>query len=260
MKIGWITDPHLDYIPVRNIEAYFKKLSHLDGIVITGDIAEASSLRTCLEVVQRSSKTEIFFVLGNHDYWGSSIRGVSEQAKKLNLPGVFYIDQKRIEFGKSVMVGVNGFYDGRSGNPVDKSRAISNDTENIEELKLATKLQLKIALENLGKEFADQAREIVLHAIEYGARKIYIATHFPPYRAASMYDGRVCDNEHAPYFVNTSLGSVLSEIADSHLDREFVVLCGHSHHEAMVQMHDNLVVMAGMGRYGEIYTKELEIG
>jgi predicted MPP superfamily phosphohydrolase len=53
------------------------------------------------------------------------------------------------------------------------------------------------------------------------------------------------------------VGEVLLEVADAHPDRELLVLCGHTHGGAGVQVRPNLRVVVGAAEYGQPATQDI---
>ncbi len=85
-RLAWATDVHLNFLAANGLDAFCESLSRqeADAVVITGDIAEAPSLESLLSIVAAELKTPIFFVLGNHDYYRSSIPRVREVVTALS--------------------------------------------------------------------------------------------------------------------------------------------------------------------------------
>ena len=84
---GWITDPHLDHVGFRDptradtlVKAFLESVEaeHFAGLFITGDIATSYCLRKYLKLIEQVAACPVFFVLGNHDFWGSSVKKVRE--------------------------------------------------------------------------------------------------------------------------------------------------------------------------------------
>ena len=78
MKLAWLTDIHLNYIDDKERENFCKEIvnTHCDGVLISGDIAEATSLVFILQEMANLLKKPIYFVLGNHDYYRGKINEV----------------------------------------------------------------------------------------------------------------------------------------------------------------------------------------
>ena len=81
-KYGWATDVHLDFVKndERKLIAFSESLikDNPTGIFLTGDISIAKQLIYHLSVIEKVVQRPIYFVLGNHDYYGAS----TEQVRK----------------------------------------------------------------------------------------------------------------------------------------------------------------------------------
>ena len=89
MRIAWLTDIHLNYIPSANRESFYANLAteRLDALLIGGDIGEADSVAPFLSEIETALQIPIFFVLGNHDFYHGSIartRASSPRASRRN--------------------------------------------------------------------------------------------------------------------------------------------------------------------------------
>lgn len=76
MKIGFISDLHIDRNPDRTITEYLTqlraiiKLKQLDGLVIGGDISNHyTSTLMFVEQLQNQAEIPVHFIPGNHDFW-----------------------------------------------------------------------------------------------------------------------------------------------------------------------------------------------
>ena len=81
MKLIWLTDIHLNFLELDEREAFYAQIveAKADGVLLTGDIAEAPSIAYILQEMADAIQKPIYFVLGNHDYYRGSIASV--QAK-----------------------------------------------------------------------------------------------------------------------------------------------------------------------------------
>src|SRR5436309_7474365 len=84
-RFGWVTDIHLNFLEPEALQAYHDLLRNqkLDGVLISGDIAEAPSVAGFLLGLRRGLGIPIYFVLGNHDYYFSSLQAVHERIRAL---------------------------------------------------------------------------------------------------------------------------------------------------------------------------------
>src|SRR5690349_18107793 len=140
MRLAWLTDVHLNFLPPAERQAFASSsaLRHVDGVVITGDIAEASSLIAILDEFAGVVQRPVWFVLGNHDFYGGAIDQVRAQAAALSsthrwlrwLPAMGSV---RLT-DDAVLVGQDGWGDARLGN-VDRSQVELSDFSYIADLR-----------------------------------------------------------------------------------------------------------------------------
>ena len=76
MRATWLTDIHLNFLKPLALKRFYERVrAEQPGVLlVTGDIGEADSVvRFVTELAQIAP---IYFVLGNHDYYRSSIAAV----------------------------------------------------------------------------------------------------------------------------------------------------------------------------------------
>src|ERR1700722_13316935 len=77
-RFAWITDVLLNFLPAAECAAFVEQLAalKLDGLLISGDIAESHDVADYLVQLDEALRTEIYFVLGNHDFYYGSVSAV----------------------------------------------------------------------------------------------------------------------------------------------------------------------------------------
>jgi predicted MPP superfamily phosphohydrolase len=240
--LGWATDLHFDHASEDEIEKFLSSVK-TDHLLITGDIANGKTVENALNLIQERLKIPVYFVLGNHDFYGSSIKEIREKAKKFN-----YLPQNDVAIDGVLLVGADGWADGRSGN-FHTSPVLMNDFELIDEPKNLTVPERLNAIQKLSKESNDLLEEKIINGLKH-YDKIIIATHVPPFRQACLYQSEPSDDAWAPYFVNTDLGYRLIKIFNEKPQKKGLVLSGHSHNTALYSPLLNLEVRVGNAEYG----------
>ena len=83
--MAWLTDIHLNFIDADARKKFYQKIIDIecDGVLISGDIAEAPSIKNILEEMAIYIKKPIYFVLGNHDYYQEQINNVRSEMTRL---------------------------------------------------------------------------------------------------------------------------------------------------------------------------------
>jgi predicted MPP superfamily phosphohydrolase len=272
-----MTDIHLNF--VSNTKTMFAEVggrdlflnairdSLPDALFLTGDIAEGPSLPKFLDMLSEIAPT--YFVMGNHDYYNSSIKKMHKWASHvtrsdkpmfwMNAAGVVPLTEK------TAVVGVDGWADAHYGNP-ETSKVALNDWFAIKELlfrmphSIETHLERRIpALRALGYAEATRLRPALLEALE-SFQTVYVLTHVPPWDTATWHEGAHSDPDWLPWFSCKAVGDVIEECAAKYPDKKVTVLCGHTHGSGHCERMPNVECFTGGAayRYPEIQ-KTLEI-
>jgi predicted phosphohydrolase len=273
----WATDVHLDHLPLREAPLEFgralaREQPEAQGLIVTGDIAEAPSIEWTLRELAAGFGGPVYFVLGNHDYYRSSFAAVDRAmaATCLASSGLHWLHLESAQLtDTAALVGVNGWYDARYG---DRNSDLQlTDFTAIHEL-FAAQDESREALLRFCTERADaQARsfEQRLEGLLERQRQqhILVATHVPPFQAAAWHEGKPSDEHWAPFFSNKALGDVLLACAERHETVKYTVLCGHTHGSGCYRARENLTVYTGCAQYGapdlagfvEVDTKGIQV-
>lgn len=254
-RLVWITDPHLNFEnPYGGAHGFGLELAAecaCDGVVITGDIAEAASLRGCLESFTEAVDKPVYFVLGNHDYYGSSFVEVHEDVGSWAFGDLVWLtNSPPITIAPGVRIcGVEGWYDGRAGN-FERSNIRLRDQRNIVDF---APLHPLARLEQMRKIALVHARiaETMLREAALGAKTVIFATHVPPFPGATWHQGSLSDANWLPWMCNVTMGETLLRIAEDHPEVNFLVLCGHTHSYGQYAPLPNLLVRTGRSEYGK---------
>ena len=254
MKAAWLTDIHLDHAHPREREDLFRQVAHsgADALLITGDLATADLLLESLGRLGRAFPGPIFYVLGNHDYYGASIAAVRRVVAQVprQLPRVRWLSAEDAVplTPRTGLVGHDGWGDGRCG-CYATSRVQMTDFWVIHELTGLSHRARGIRLGQLGDEAAAHLRRVLPGALDRFERVI-VVTHVPPFPEACLYEGLVSDDAWLPHFCCRAVGDVLLAEMQARPDREMTVLCGHTHHPAEIRPLPNLLVKVGHADYG----------
>jgi len=261
MRIAWITDPHLNHcsLPVWERWIDLIELVGCDALLVTGDISEGDDVVFQLLRLADYVKRPIFFVLGNHDFYQSSIRSAREAVAQaaVESPLLRYLrDESVIELSPTcALVGEDGWGDATEGD-YEHSMVRLNDFRLIDDFVAAPPSTWKAMLQSLGRDASDRlSRKLSLACANYSL--VIVATHVPPFRESCWYEGRTTDDNWAPFFVCGQLGNVLRKAAVDFPKTQIEVYCGHTHHEGIATLTPNLRVTTGSAKYGEPTIAEL---
>ncbi|MEM0925183.1 MAG: metallophosphoesterase family protein, partial [Planctomycetota bacterium] len=105
MRLAWTSDLHLNHAALPAWESWIDSLlqARPDAILICGDISEAEDVEFQLRRMAEELKLPLFFVLGNHDFYASSIATTRQTISALarDLPSLVYLtDQQPISIGE----------------------------------------------------------------------------------------------------------------------------------------------------------------
>jgi predicted phosphohydrolase len=218
-------------------------------MVISGDIAESHDVAGHIEDIETAVRAPVYFVLGNHDFYGSSVKKVKASVKHLS-----HLDQiPLISLSETTaLVGVDAFSgDCRNGN-YDNSRLTMSDWLHIDDLRGPYgrgKQELKKALQKLADGYARKLKRRVLRAISEGFKRIIIVTHAPPFENACLYAGKKSTPDGLCFFSSQCLGTTIEPIAKQFPNIDFLWLCGHTHSKVTLNVLKNLQVRVAGAEY-----------
>jgi predicted MPP superfamily phosphohydrolase len=262
MKLSWATDIHLNFVSDDEVRKFRREIAGQSpkAVLLGGDVAEADSLEKYLLLLGGTLGVPIYFVLGNHDFYGGRISTVREKMRQLTkkdpsklawLPAAGLITLS----DQTGLVGVDGWGDGRIGN-YSNSPVELNDWQKIDDLKFLDKTTRLGKLRTLGDESAEQLKKLLDEALRKFSR-VVVLTHVPPFRETCWHEGKISDDNWLPWFTCRAVGDVLSAAADRNSDRQIDVYCGHTHGGGVAQIRPNLAVHTGAAEYGKPMTQNV---
>ncbi len=256
-RLLWATDLHLDWVEQRwRRDRFYQSVAQdpADALLVTGDIADGPQTEGRLRELAEAVGFPVYFVLGNHDYYGRSIGRGREGAARLaaERPGLVYLPLAGVVrlTANTALVGHDGWGDARLGD-YEGSRVELNDFYLIEELVAANsdRGRLRQCLEQLGDEAAEYLARVLPQALdEY--REVVVATHVPPFRESAWHRGTYSEDDWLPFFSCKAVGDVLRAAMLARPDRRMLVLCGHTHGSGETDVLPNLRVLTGGAEYG----------
>ena len=253
MKMLWLTDIHLNIVTINTIDTLCEQINRLnaDIVMLSGDISDAPMLEQHLDLLSIRVDPEIYFVLGNHDFYHSSIehmRSAAIMMSELNPKLHYLTDGKLVELNTNTcLIGHDSWADGRCGDFLG-SPVILNDYRMIEELSGLTKPNLLKKLNQLGDEATAYVKKMLLKAFK-NYHHVILLVHVPPFKRASWHEGNFSDDEYGPHFACKAMGDMLMKMMRDNPDKLLSVYCGHTHGEGQSYMLPNLVVNTGGAEY-----------
>lgn len=254
MHARWLTDIHLNFLDDAERHRFLEtvRTEGGDALLLSGDIGEAPNVGAYLEEMANCFPRPIYFVLGNHDFYRSSLAEVRERTAALTarianltwLPEVGIVELTPY----TCLIGHEGWGDARLGD-FERSEVVPADFLAIKDLMGLEKAALRERLHALGDEAADHFRALLPGALKR-YQQIVVLTHVPPFLQASWYRGRISEDDWLPHFTCKAAGDVLREAMIGRPDRNMLVLCGHTHGAGETHILHNLKVLTGKAKYG----------
>jgi predicted phosphodiesterase len=270
-----LADRHLNFLRTpgapRSFGAYLRQEKDFEAVVISGDIAEAPTVRALLLQFAEGVGVPTYFVLGNHDYYRGSFAGVRKDLEQGLPDNLVWLDRHKpiLLDDMTALVGHQGWFDGIYGDPTG-SQVIMSDFDLIEDLRIhydrhlwgagvVGRISLLQELRSVSALAAYEAQMSLLPALEL-RRDVVFVTHFPPFPEACWHEGAMSDRHWLPWFTSGNMGSMLCEVAESHPNNQIFVLCGHTHSPGVYEHAPNMTVLTGKAVYGAPgYTKIFEL-
>ena len=268
-KYAWLTDIHLDHL--RSDQDFINlgesiKSSNVEGVFISGDISNGKQLVLHLGALEQIVRRPIFFVLGNHDFYGSSTEAVRKSMHELSNMSEFLKYMPLNTYlplsPSSAIVGHDGWYDANYGDAMN-SRYMLNDWVYIQDfvessggqqyVQMMGALKDKKGVIGVSQKLARAGVTHMMNGIKTATRyhkNIFIVSHVPPFKETHIYRGQIGDDGAQPWYTNKMFGDMLMEASRSYPSHNFTVLCGHTHGKCDVQITKNLEVHVGHSEYG----------
>lgn len=255
-RIAWMTDIHLNFMGTVQIEDWLRTIKQQDfhAMLITGDIGESDSLQDYLIRINGHLGVPIYFVLGNHDYYRSTIENVRANISRLNAEHAqlnWLPEQGVVKLSDTVgMIGHGAWGDGGYGDFLN-SDLMLNDYVLIQDLCDLEPQQRLLKLRALGQSAGIYIRRTLPTALQR-FEHVYVALHVPPFQESCWYNGKTPnhDDDYLPHFTCKAVGDALLDIADQYPTKQITVLCGHTHGTGEVMMRPNLHVITAGAEYG----------
>lgn len=252
---AWLTDTHLDHLSDEKVIAFANavKATPTAGILWTGDISNGNRLIRHLATVEQAVQRPIYFVLGNHDYYGTQIEYQRKCMRELVTvsPYLKYAPNSSYVMltTTTALVGHDGWYDAIHGD-AKRGTFILTDWSAIHEYIGANNVDDIISISRrLALESVQHVMKGIKEAARY-AKNILVITHVPPFKDSCVYRGKPSTADALPWYSSKLMGDMLHDAAKTFPDKTFTVLCGHTHGASVTYPAKNMVVRVGEATYG----------
>jgi Icc protein len=243
VRATWLTDIHLNFLKPLALGRFYDavRATGPEVLLVTGDIGEGDSVVRF--VGELSQIAPIYFVLGNHDYYRSSLATVRAAMERLDTSMTWLPACEPLRITpRTVILGIDGWGDARCGDLASSVQL--SDWRLIDDFKRAqTRDARNEVLQRFGANEARALRSKLADAPD--AEHLLVLTHVPPFAEACVYDGAQSSPAWLPWFTCIATGEVLADYAASHPDTQVTVLCGHTHGQGHCQPLPNLTVRTG---------------
>lgn len=264
MQLAWASDIHLNSVKSLELRRRFYQSASEsgDGLLITGDLSKGRDLEEKLRELEFFVGKPVYFVLGNHDFYGRAIAETRREVTEICRASkrLVYLSEANIVrlSSNTALVGHDGWADGQMGD-IENAASTFGDYLSIHDLRqwmnehwgLTLKhLKLRQKVHDLGAEAAAHLASLLTEAAET-FEQVIVATHIPPFREVAWYMGQPCDENRLPYFACKAVGDLLLRSVRAFPRCKFLVLAGHTHHPAEEVLRQNLSAFVARAEYGE---------
>ncbi len=204
-------------------------------------------------------QSPVYFVLGNHDYYGGSIESVRERVIEIcsKSKWLHWLPRSGIVqlSSDTCLIGHGGWADGRFGD-YERSRVLLNDYLKIQNFIKAGHVGRLALLNSLGDQAATYFQDVFPGALEQ-FEHVIVLTHVPPFKESCWHEGEISADDWFPHFSCKAVGDVLVKHMRNASEKKMTVLCGHTHSSGTCQILPNLEVKTGGAQYGKPEVQEI---
>lgn len=245
-RMIWLSDLHISEMHDDKVQQFLETLEsyNSDFIAITGDTGNGSESLSYLQTIAEYTQKNVFFILGNHDFYRDKIEVIRQKATSIAAehPLLCYLTtQNIIELSPdTALIGHDGWYDGRCPDFVS-SKYHCYDFEYITDFIGLSDMQRLMLIQKLADEATEHCSKLLELAFEKYDR-VVLMTHVPPFIEACRHHHHRLDINEAPYFVNYNFGQALAHIMNTYHDKHLEVIAGHTHGHHNVSIKPNLTI------------------
>lgn len=198
----------------------------------------------------------MYFVLGNEDFFDSSIATVREQVNQLcnRHPTLHYLsaDCEPVELTTSVaLIGHDGWPDGRFAKLDMPGSTWPEDYARIRELREADEKGRWGLLNTLGDQAAEHFRGLLSNAVRQ-FNLVLLLTHVPPWLELAphpMHRKYYRDTSH--YCASRAAGDAIRAVMEGAPNCQLIVLSSHPHGAAEFRPLPNVVAYSASPKFAE---------
>ena len=245
-NIAWATDTHFEIASDKQFKKFIESCEDCDALIITGDIAQATSWQHYLyKVAKKLNPIPVFFILGNHDIYYSDLLTEHDKLNHINVDNLYPLTTlpPYIIGDDIAIIGHqnwwDGGYSGAQTNVIDRT-FMFQDYMLIDNLKhFVNQEQRFICLRGM----SEAATDIIMDKLKAAHDKVdnvILAVHVPPYPENCTHFGLPMTNNFLSHFSSRTLGDALFFYMRNNPNKKLLVLSGHTHEETVFQPLPNL--------------------
>lgn len=227
MKICLITDLHLNRYPKFLNKRLLNKAKKCDALVLMGDLTTGLYTEQHLEFL-RQFCSNVYFVLGNHDFYTSSFRETELRVSAAVLDtNLHWLDEDDpIEISpRTWLMGVDGWYDIALGDSFFMD--VNFDRMMIKDLLIKRRREDRSDVISARALSSADNFTRKMDKIPANAEYIIVATHYPPWMGPIR---GMLDAFWLPQSVNSALADrIIEESTSRRSHTKIKVFCGHVH-------------------------------
>lgn len=262
MRLAHITDTHLNRVEKIKRYSFYNSLQPYDAVIHTGDISDGLNLYSHLSEMAEIFNKNIYFVIGNHDYWHSDFETIENKIQQLQTKhsNLHYLNDiyNLIQLNPTTcLIGDNSWYD--AGWRFPKTPFIFlwdwkhiGDFNQLETTKEKYQLMKDLALQSSQRIF----KKLTSALEQY--QTIYLALHMPPY--SEGWRNKILTPSQwfwAPYESSKLIARTIEDLANRNLYKKIIILSGHSHIERKEMISPNLELIVGKAKTGKCFISEI---
>jgi predicted MPP superfamily phosphohydrolase len=245
-NIAWATDTHFDLANDKQFKKFLQSAEEYDTLLITGDIAQATSWQHYVyKVAKKLAPMPVFFILGNHDIYHSELSTEHDKLLSISVDNLYplTIMPPYMIADDVAIVGHQNWWDGgyseEYSNLIDRTFMFQDYTL-IDNLKgLVTPEQRFIRLKGMSEASTTIIIEKVKSAFEQ-VDNVILAVHVPPFKENCTHFGLPMTTNFLSHFSSKILGDALFFLMRNMPDKKLLVLSGHTHEETTYSPLPNL--------------------
>lgn len=258
-KYAWASDIHLDFLrgDDQRLIKFAESLvvDNPTGVFLTGDLSTAKHLVYHLSALERVVQRPVYFVLGNHDYYGAGIEPVRKAMRELSNSSGFLRYMPLMPYytlsAATGLVGHDGWYDAAYGDWQNSSFGMSDWTAIQDFIPVnGNKATVVAQARKLAHEGVTHVHNGIKQAVRHH-KNVVVLTHVPPFPQAHVHEGKQGDSHAMPWFTSKLMGDMLMDASKAFPTHQFTVLCGHTHGQWSGKITNNLTVHVAGAEYDQ---------